>query len=378
MGAPSGAARREELREALQEALGVPSVFLVSSARAGLLWLLERVAARHPGAEVVLWNYNFFAVPDMVRLAGLTPVLVDSAGENGEPSPEAVERAIGPSTRALLVSHHFGRPSDMKVWTDLARRRGLAIVEDCAHAFGARVQGRSVGAFGLGGAFSLSLTKGLTGVAGGVVVTADPDVAQDLAARELALPPPAGWSVGAALAKAILGKVLLGRWSYAWLGHLPNVALQHLGADPFDRLMTEQPAQGGVASSTTALHSAFAAIARQHLRRADSEAESRRAAARALIDAHPWRRLRMPAWEEDRRATYLNFVVRTDDPRRLRLRLLRAGFDTRRDYLRAIDDDPGRFPVSARLPREGVYLPIKSLGPGEIDRLAATLRAADT
>lgn len=352
----------EQLRGELRGALAAAGVTLTGSARQGLRWIFDEVAKRRPGGEVLVWNYNFFAIPGVIRDAGLVPVFVDAADPSGEPSLEAVERAITPRTAALLVSHHFGRPATMARWVALAERHQLALVEDAAHAYGAHIDGRSVGLFGLGGVFSLSLTKGLTGVAGGVLATARPALAEGFRARERAAAPAPRGGVAGALLGALLGKVLLEPASYAALIHAGNVAaFSLLGVDPIDRLMTERPSGRGAAAPCR-LAAAHASVALDHLPRVAGEIEERRRVAAALIGSRRFRRLALPRWEDDRFDTYLNFVVRTSQPRALRIHLLRAGFDTRGDYLGPLDSDRAAYPVSTRLAVEGVYLPIRSLG----------------
>lgn len=351
-----------QLRERLRAKLEASTVCLLGSARVGLWRLLVELGTRHPGAEIVLWGYNFFAVPDMARLAGLVPVFVDAASTNGEPDPDAVEKVIGPRTRGLLVSHHFGRPSSMDAWTSLAGRHGLTIIEDCAHAFGARYAGRSVGLFGSGGVFSLSLTKGLTGVAGGVLISNDAELGPRLSAWEAGLPMPEQVGVAGAVVSALLGKVMLSPPTYTAAFHLPNRILSQVGADPIDSLMTETPAPPGDPSDLErGLAPAFAGVALAHLQSVEGETTRRRDIARSIIEAKRWRRLEMPAWETDREATFLNFVVRTPEPSRLRRHLLAAGFDTRMDYLRPALAEETALPMATRLAREGVYLPIRSL-----------------
>lgn len=355
----------------LREALGAPHVALLGSARACLLVLLQEVASRAPAAEVLLWSYNFFAVPDMVRLAGLVPVPLDAADDTGEPDPRAAERAITSRTGAILVSHHFGRPATMAAWRSLAERRGLLLIEDCAHAFGASIDGRSVGLHGLGGAFSLSLTKGLTGVAGGVLVTADAAVGARAAAIDV---PAETGPVARAIVSAALGKGLLGRVPYAML-HVPNRAAAALGVDPIDALMTEPAAPPAAPESLLrALHPACARVALAHLPSVAGEVALRRRLARRIVGARPWRRLSMPAWEEDRASTWLNLVVRTEDPPALRRHLLRAGFDSRPDYLGSIAVDAAQSPVASSLARRGLYLPIRALrGEADADALITAL-----
>lgn len=375
-GDPDDVAR---LRRAIAARLDTRHVFALGSARLGLFWLLSEVVRRCGQGEALLWNYNFFAVPDMARRAGLDPVFVDAANDFGEPSVEDVRRSIGPRTRVLVVSHHFGRPSDMDLWCRVAAEHDLLIVEDCAHAFGAHIGGRSPGRFGLGGVFSLSLTKALTGVAGGLLITDDDEAAARFREAESQLAPAPLGEVRRSIVSALAGQVLLGRTSYGLLVHGPNVVADALGFDPIDGLMSEQPPAGGVPTSSpeVALHPAYAALALAHLERVDAEIEQRRAVAQRLLGVAASRAIRLPAWEEDRYSTCLNVVARCADRASVRRWLLRRGFDARPDYIRPMIADSQCFPRSVALSQRGLYLPVRNLDTAGADALTRCIESLE-
>lgn len=370
-------ATRAALRADLTRVTGARHAFLFPDARTGIHAMLRHVARRHPDAEVLLPDYNFFAVPAMVRRAGLRPVFVDVRGPHGEMCPALAADALTPRTRALMLGHFFGRPNDLPRWRAFADAHGLALLEDAAHAFGARMGGRSVGRWGLGGAFSLSLTKGLTGVMGGAVITDDDDVAAWLRAQEVESPTPPRAAVLRALLSALGGTAMFGDTLYP-------LALQRVqraaGGDLYESLMREQPLplDPPAVPDYAALPSACAALARAHLPRALRDIDRQRLRARAVIEAGPWRRFVAPSWEDDREATFVNLVLRADDPDGLRRALLRAGFDTRGDYLSSSTGDAARYPESVRLARRGVYLPVRALrGDDELARMIDALRGYD-
>ena len=88
--------------------------------------------------------------------------------------PAAVERLLTPRTRAIMVVHYGGRAADMAAILDLAGRYGLRVIEDAAHAIGARWQGRALGTIGDFGCFSFHATKDITCGEGGALVCRDP------------------------------------------------------------------------------------------------------------------------------------------------------------------------------------------------------------
>lgn len=127
-----------------------------------------------PGDEVVTTSFTAVGTVAAIELAGAIPVLADIDPETFTLDPEAAERALTPRTRALMPVHLYGASADLDGLLDLARRRGLRLIEDCAQAHGATHLGRRVGTFGDIGAFSCYPTKNLGALGdAGVVVTGD-------------------------------------------------------------------------------------------------------------------------------------------------------------------------------------------------------------
>jgi perosamine synthetase len=133
-----------------------------------------------PRDEVIVPSFSFAASANAVRLVGADPVFVDIEPEHFTVDPEAVAAAIGPRTAAIMPVHLYGHPADMTAIGAIAERHGLAVVEDAAQAHGATWQGTPVGAFGAAGCFSFYPTKNMHSLEGGMVTTADPDLARTL------------------------------------------------------------------------------------------------------------------------------------------------------------------------------------------------------
>jgi dTDP-4-amino-4,6-dideoxygalactose transaminase len=124
-----------------------------------------------PGDEVIVPSFTFFATASAVSRVGATPVFADINPETYNLDPASVAQQVHPSTKAIIPVHLFGLPADMAAIVDLARRHGLAIVEDCAQATGARVASRPVGSMGDVGCFSFYPTKNLAGLGDGGMIT---------------------------------------------------------------------------------------------------------------------------------------------------------------------------------------------------------------
>jgi dTDP-4-amino-4,6-dideoxygalactose transaminase len=116
-----------------------------------------------------------------IMMAGARPVFADIDPERLTVSPELVERAITPKTKAILPVHLYGQPADMPALAEIAARRGLLIIEDCCQAHLAMATGRPAGTWGAAGAFSFYPTKNLGALGdGGAVITSDAALAAKL------------------------------------------------------------------------------------------------------------------------------------------------------------------------------------------------------
>jgi dTDP-4-amino-4,6-dideoxygalactose transaminase len=130
------------------------------------------------GDEVIVPPYTFLATASAVVEANAIPVFVDIDPDTYNLDPDLIEAAITPRTRAIIPVHFAGLPADMKRIHALARRRRLAVIEDAAHAHGATLGGRKVGALGDMGCFSFQMSKNLTAGEGGIILTNDDNLAE--------------------------------------------------------------------------------------------------------------------------------------------------------------------------------------------------------
>jgi len=129
------------------------------------------------GDEVIVPAYTFQATAAAPMAAGAIPVIVDIDPQTYCLDPQAVEAAITPRTRALVPVHLGAQMADMDVLMEIAERHNLIVVEDCAHAHGAKWRGRGAGTLGHFGSFSLQSSKILTTGEGGVLLCRPPELA---------------------------------------------------------------------------------------------------------------------------------------------------------------------------------------------------------
>lgn len=129
------------------------------------------------GDEVVLQGFTCLAVPAPILGLGATPVYADVNPSSLNLDATTMARVLSPRTRVVVVQHSFGIPADLGPILELARARGLWVVEDCCHTLGARYDGRPVGSFGHGAFHSYEWGKPLVIGVGGTAVLNDPGLA---------------------------------------------------------------------------------------------------------------------------------------------------------------------------------------------------------
>jgi perosamine synthetase len=170
-----------EFEEAIGRAVGTAHAAVVSSGTAALHLALLALEIG-PGDEVIVPAYTFPATANVVELCGARAVLVDVDGDTFNVDVSAVAAAVGPSTRAVMAVHLFGRPV---AWEDLqtAVPQDVALVEDAAGALGASYRGTPCGALGVMGCLSFHPRKIVTTGEGGAVTT--DEAALDAAVRRL-------------------------------------------------------------------------------------------------------------------------------------------------------------------------------------------------
>jgi dTDP-4-amino-4,6-dideoxygalactose transaminase len=203
--------------------------------RMGLLYILQSM--QFPaGSEIIVPALTFWVVPEIARVAGLKPVFADIDPRTFTLSPEAMERAITPNTRAVLPTHLYGLPCDMGPILDLARRHNLKVVEDCAHSLGATYRGQPVGTLGDAAFFSFQAFKPLNTYGGGMVCIQDAELAHRVGELADAEPWPDEKRVSSVIRTGQLQRTFIRPtvftfcgfpifWAASWLNAKPDVLL---------------------------------------------------------------------------------------------------------------------------------------------------------
>lgn len=158
--------------------LGSGHMLAVNSATAGLHLALEAIGIGS-GDEVIVPTMTFTATAEVVRYLGADPVMVDCDTATLNICPQAVECAITPRTKAIVVVHYGGLACDMDAIHAIARSHGLKVIEDAAHAFPTRYRGRLVGTLQSDvTVFSFYANKTMTTGEGGMIATRDDELAK--------------------------------------------------------------------------------------------------------------------------------------------------------------------------------------------------------
>lgn len=266
--------KNQALEEAFCTLTGNRHAIAVSSATGGMHVTLMALGIG-AGDEVITPSQTWVSTLNMICLLGATPVMIDVDPDNLMITPEAVEAAITPRTKAIIPVHYAGAPADIDAIRAIGERHAIPVIEDAAHAAGTYYKGRHVGWRGTA-IFSFHAIKNMTCAEGGLVVTDD----DELAAR------------------------------------IRSLKFHGLGVDAYDRQTLGRAPQAEVISpgfkyNLADINAALALVQLDKL----AHANQRRAAIaqrylRELADT-PFRPLVAPSWEHQH-AWHL-FIIRVDE-----------------------------------------------------------------
>ncbi|MBI2643954.1 MAG: aminotransferase class I/II-fold pyridoxal phosphate-dependent enzyme [Candidatus Wildermuthbacteria bacterium] len=176
----------ETLEKEFADYLGAKHAISFNSGRSALLAILDALELEKDD-EVLLQAFTCNAVPNPVIWSGLKPVYVDCNESDFNIDAADLEKKITPKSRAVVVQHTFGILADLEKIMQICKEHGLILIEDCAHALGAKYKGREamsagrqVGTLGKVAFFSFSRDKVISSVYGGMATTNDPSIAQKI------------------------------------------------------------------------------------------------------------------------------------------------------------------------------------------------------
>ncbi|MCK6471651.1 MAG: DegT/DnrJ/EryC1/StrS family aminotransferase [Planctomycetes bacterium] len=289
-----------------------------------------------PGDEVLTTPYTFVATSWAVSYCGATPVFADIVPATFNLDPAAAEKALTRKTKAIIAVHLYGQPAQMDALCDLAKRKGLPLIEDAAQAHGAMFQGRRVGTFGTIGCFSFYPSKNLGACGeGGLCTTQDAALAAKL--------------------KLLRNHASSAPYRFDELGY--NYRMENLQA----------------------------AALRIKLPHLEGWNERRRAIAARYDELLKDTDVRTPAVGPERSHVYHLYVVRHRQRNALARHLEEAGIGTARHYPVPVHRQPayahldipeGAFPCAEQAARECLSLPMyPELSDAQVDEVAAAVKA---
>jgi len=374
----------EQFERAFEARLGSGTAIATSYGRMAFFHIL-RALDLPAGSEIVIPALTFWVIPELARRAGLRPVFADVDPETFTLDPAALERVITPATRAVVPTHLYGLPCDMDSIRAIARRHGLAIIEDCAHALGATYRGQPVGTLGDAALFSFQTLKPLNAFGGGMAVVQDPATARRVRAQVDVLPwPDEGrvrnrFKVGRAQRFFTQPRVFTVSafpilWAASWFNANPDVYLW----EPI------RPLEPLPAAYTERFPNAQAALALAGLEQLDAWTAASQAHARAIdrvLAGTP--DVQAPIVPADRTHVYYQYCVYVPDRDDLVIRCIRRGIDIETLHVDVCprlpvfaDLDPTPAPGADRA-AEAVQVPVyASLSLAQVDRIAKAVKRA--
>lgn len=172
-----GGKKIKEFEKKFSEYLGVKFAVAFNSATSALHAAVVAVGVK-PGEEVIVPPYTFTSTATSVLMNNAIPIFSDVKKDIYCIDPEKIDEKINPLTKAIIPVHLFGHPCDIDEIMEIAKKRNIKVIEDCAQAPGAIYKGKKVGTVGDCGIFSFQETKNMMTGEGGMLVTNDEEIAK--------------------------------------------------------------------------------------------------------------------------------------------------------------------------------------------------------
>lgn len=253
-----------QLEQNFKDYLGAKYAFSFNSGRSALYTILRALDIKE-GDEVLLQAFTCNAVPNPVLWAGGTPIYVDIE-ESLNLDPKDLDQKItlrqaqGKRPRAVIIQNTFGVPAQIDKILEIAKRHNLIVIEDCAHALGARYNGRIVGTFGDIAFFSFGRDKVISSVWGGLVTTNNEVLARKIGETYGDLPTPSRCWTAKQLLHPLLFSIIIptyyifGKYLLAFLRIVRGVGLAVSAAERAGERPGMFPARMNDALAELALH----------------------------------------------------------------------------------------------------------------------------
>jgi len=369
-----------EFERAFEQRLGGVRAVSTSYGRMALYYILKAMQFP-PGSEIILPALTFWVVPEIARVAGLTPVFADVDPATFNLTPATVARAITPKTVAIVPTHLWGLPCDMDGLLELAQQHRLAVIEDCAHALGARYRDRSVGTLGDGALFSFQTLKPLNTYGGGMAVVRDPGLGDRVAALVAAEPPPTVEMVKKRLFQGRVQRISIRPQVFTWTLFPILWASSYLGANPdvylWEKIRSLDPLPPDYTARYSNVQAVMGLLALKQLDTWTAETQAHAARITAALARVPG--VRLPVVPSDRTHAFYQYCAYMPGRDAVVLECLKRGVDLETlhvDVCTTLDlfsafaaPAPG-----AEQTEQALQIPVyESLTPAEVDRVATVV-----
>jgi dTDP-4-amino-4,6-dideoxygalactose transaminase len=339
------------------------------------------------GSEIIFPALTFWAVPEIARRAGLSPVFVDVDPATFNLDPSKVEAVLTTRTRAIVPTHLYGQPCPMTEIMRIAEKHDLHVIEDCAQAIGARYRGRRVGTFGKASFFSFQLLKGINTYGGGMVLTDDLALSRRVRDQVFKEPVQSTQDLMRRFAIGYGARVAVSPKAFTFWGFPLQAAMSLLGHYDLSKHIWEKirPLDRFPRTYNQRYSNVQALLGLRGLAILDSHNQRCREHAahydRGLIDC---RNIQRPCVPADIEHVYYQYSVYTSDPALLSRRAIRRGVDLESTHvdvcskLELFKEFHARCP-GAEATEKALQLPVYSrLRSSDIDRVLCVVHESSS
>lgn len=367
-----------ELEEQVQGYIGTADAATVPSGRAGFRFLFDSLGLE-PGGEVICSAFGYPVVPFLIKGMGYELKFVDCEMHTLGMDPDKLAAAISDKTQAVVATHLYGVPCRIEEIAALCEKHNVKLVEDCAHCYGASVNGKMIGSFGDAGCFSFETSKVVNTMGGGIVTLKDAAVGTKLREYSSAEPRNRIKWLFRRLFKTTFESLVTNPILFN-LGVYQMLRLASSDDDTEDRFASGyQGDEVSLAGKMGRYTNYQARLALRQLKTIGARNQKRTNNAERLISQIDGKiPVQKPYVDNDN--SYSNYMLVTVLAERLQAltaSLLKQGIDSKHLYMRECSgmfDGAGDFPNAVRAEKEVLHLPaFPEMSTSQVDRVGAAV-----
>lgn len=307
------------------------AIFL-PSARYGLYQILRGLDLKK-GDWIIVPAWTHSSVPATIVAAGFKPLFVDIEGGTYNMSANTIQPEHWKKAKAMIMTHLYGCPAPAEELVEMAKQHNVIVIEDCAQALGATIHGSLTGSFGKASFFSLSITKNLTTLKGGIVCTDDLNLANFIRnSRSDSFIP--SMELQAVLDTAQKANKFLKPAMFNNIVYPGLVIAAMVGKDPIHDKFRETFDTSTPPDRVPLPHPVQAILGQRKLAKLDKHNEARNSNGKFLLDnLKGIKGVIIPRFNKGHYHIFMSFVLMVEDPWKVKKALLQRGVDTSPGYL---------------------------------------------